>query len=88
MAQWTDGQVMKGASHRPHIGFQCVIVLFGPTLAAMCKQCALFRKLTKQAKQRSLFESGELAVTSLCHSRASRLRVWLYKRETSRVACS
>ena len=45
-----------------------VIVLFGPTLAAMCKQCAI--PVTQKAgKQRSLFDSGEMAVTSLCHSR-------------------
>ena len=31
-----------------------------------------------QASQRSLFDSGELAVTSLSHSRVSRLWVWLY----------
>ena len=62
------------------------IVLFGPTLAAMCKQCAI--PVTQKAgKQRSLFDSGEMAVTSLCHSRASRLWAWLYKRETSKIAC-
>ena len=61
-------------------------MLFGPTLAAMCKQCAI--PVTQKAgKQRSLFDSGEMAVTSLCHSRASRLWVWLYKRETSKIAC-
>ena len=31
-----------------------------------------------QALQRSLFDSGKLAATSLSHSRASRLWVWLY----------
>ena len=31
-----------------------------------------------EALQRSLFDSGELAVTSLSHSHASRLWVWLY----------
>ena len=62
------------------------IVLFGPTLAAMCKQCAI-PVPQKAGKQRSLFDSGEVAVTSLCHSRASRLWVWLYKRETSKIAC-
>ena len=62
------------------------IVLFGPTLAAMCKQCAI-PVSQKAGKQRSLFDSGEVAVTSLCHSRASRLWVWLYKRETSKIAC-
>ena len=63
-----------------------IIVLFGPTLAAMCKQCAI--PVTQKAgKQRSLFDSGEMAVTSLCHSRASRLWAWLYKRETSKIAC-
>ena len=63
-----------------------VIVLFGPTLAPMCKQCAI-PVSQKAGKQRSLFDSGEVAVTSLCHSRASRLWVWLYKRETSKIAC-
>ena len=54
-------------------------MLFGPTLAAMCTQCAVSATLKKmQASQRSLFDSGELAVTSLSHSRASRLCVWLY----------
>ena len=61
-------------------------MLFGPTLAAMCKQCAI-PVSQKAGKQRSLFDSGEVAVTSLCHSRASRLWVWLYKRETSKIAC-
>ena len=45
-------------------------MLFGPTLAAMCKQCAI-PVAQKAGKQRSLFDSGEMAVTSLCHSRAS-----------------
>ena len=31
-----------------------------------------------QAQQRSLFDSGEMALISLSHSRASRLWVWLY----------
>ena len=36
-------------------------MLFGPTLAAMCTQCAVSEKLKKrQASQRSLFDSGEL----------------------------
>ena len=67
-------------------------MLFGPTLAAMCKQCAI-PVAQKAGRQRSLFDSGEMAVTSLCHSRASshsrasRLWVWLYKRETSKIAC-
>ena len=43
-------------------GFQDVsptlIVLFGPTLAAMCKQCAI-PVTQKASKQRSLFDSGE-----------------------------
>ena len=49
--------------------------------------CAIIQKEAlnncKQALQRSLFfDSGEMAVISLTHSRASRLWVWLYKRET------
>ena len=68
------------------VDYLCFIVLFGPTLAAMCKQCAI-PVSQKAGKQRSLFDSGEVAVTSLCHSRASRLWVWLYKRETSKIAC-
>ena len=58
-----------------------IIVLFGPTLPAMCTSvCCFAKKFSKrmQALQRSLFDSGELAVTSLSHSRASRLWVWLY----------
>ena len=58
-------------------------MLFGPTLAAMCTSVCCFQKeFSKgmQALQRSLFDSGELAVTSLSHSRASRLWVWLYTR--------
>ena len=47
-------------------------MLFGPTLAAMCKQCAI-PVPQKAGKQRSLFDSGEVAVTSLCHSRAAAL---------------
>ena len=50
------------------------IVLFGPTLAAMCTSvCCFAKEFSKrmQALQRSLFDSGELAVTSLSHSRAS-----------------
>ena len=59
-----------------------LIVLFGPTLAAMCTSvCCFQKKFLKRMQallQRSLFDSGELAVTSLSHSRASRLWVWLY----------
>ena len=58
-----------------------IIVLFGPTLPAMCTSvCCFAKKFSKrmQALHRSLFDSGELAVTSLSHSRASRLWVWLY----------
>ena len=61
-------------------------MLFGPTLAAMCKQCAI-PVTQKQASNALFLIVGKMAVTSLCHSRASRLWVWLYKRETSKIAC-
>ena len=57
------------------------MVLFGPTLAAMCTSVCCFQKeFSKgmQALQRSFFDSGELAATSLSHSPASRLWAWLY----------
>ena len=42
----------------PRLKFPFFIVLFGPTLAAMCKQCAI-PVTQKASKQRSLFDSGE-----------------------------
>ena len=56
-------------------------MLFGPTLAAMCTSVRCFQKefsKRMQALQRSLFDSGELAVTSLSHSRASSPRKGLW----------
>ena len=66
---------MKGSERPLKEQENKLIALFGPTLAAMWKQCAI--PVTQKAgKQRSLFDSGEMAVTSLCHSRASRLWAW------------
>ena len=66
-----------------------IIVLFGPTLAAMCKQCAI-PVAQKAGKQRSLFDSGEMAVTSLCHSkrggkREKKRASWVGEKKTSDI---
>ena len=41
--------------------FSCIIVLFGPMLAAMCKQCAI-PVAQKAGKQRSLFHFATAAL--------------------------
>ena len=66
-------------------------MLFGPTLAAMCTSVCCFKKNSQkmQALQRSLFDSGELAVTSLTYPqpRFQAVGLAIHKRETWKYAC-
>ena len=56
----------------------CYCALWAYVSCHVYSVCCFSNSQKRQASQRSLFDSGELAVTSLSHRRASRLWVWLY----------